>query len=58
MGYGGVKALSDITGIAETTIRRGAKELADPSYLEEGRVRNPGGGRKKTEEPSFPQGLH
>jgi len=45
MGYGGVKTLSQITGVAETTIRRGAKELMDPAYLQEERVRAPGAGR-------------
>ena len=46
MGYGGVKTVSQISGVAETTIRRGIKELSDPSYLEDERIRAPGGGRK------------
>ena len=46
MGYGGVKTVSQISGVAETTIRRGIRELSDPAYYEDERIRAPGGGRK------------
>jgi len=48
MGHGGIKVMSEITGMHSDTIRRGARELETclndrPS----GRVRKAGGGRKK-----------
>jgi hypothetical protein len=43
-GYGGIAAVSRITGRAARTIGRGLEDL--PAPLEEGRVRRPGGGRK------------
>ena len=47
-GYGGVSVLSRITGVAHSTIGRGLAELrgALPDLVA-GRVRRPGGGRKK-----------
>ena len=50
MGYGGIKTLSRITGVAESTIQRGLKELSDPSYIENKGVRAPGAGRKSAVE--------
>jgi hypothetical protein len=50
-GRGGVSAVSRITGLARSTIRRGLDELereADAAIR--GRVRRPGGGRKKKTE--------
>jgi Rhodopirellula transposase DDE domain len=44
-GYGGIAAVSRITGIASSTIGRGLKDLAGPR-LESSLVRRPGGGRK------------
>src|SRR5271168_5457065 len=43
-GYGGTAAVSRATGVARSTIIRGAKDLAAPSAT--GRVRRPGGGRR------------
>ena len=45
-GYGGVSVVSQITGIARSTIGRGVKEIGESLELEAGRVRKPGGGRK------------
>jgi hypothetical protein len=45
-GYGGIAAVSRITGIAPSTIGRGRNELAQDVSLEAGRLRRPGGGRK------------
>lgn len=45
-GYGGIAAVSRITGIAASTIGRGLKDLAASTRLEPGRVRLFGGGRK------------
>ena len=45
-GYGGVAAVSRITGIAPSTIGRGQRDLTEDVKLDPGRVRRPGGGRK------------
>ncbi len=45
-GYGGVSVVSQITGIARSTIGRGMKEIEENVPVEAGRVRKPGGGRK------------
>ena len=47
LGHGGVSAVSEATGIARTTIRRGLRELTSPVLLAPERSRRPGGGRKK-----------
>lgn len=46
-GYGGTAAVSRATGVARSTIIRGAKDLAGPLPAA-GRVRRPGGGRRLT----------
>jgi Rhodopirellula transposase DDE domain len=45
-GYGGIAAVSRITGIAPSTIGRGLSDLVEQVTLEPGRLRRPGGGRK------------
>ena len=47
LGRGGISRVSRITGIARTTITRGQQELAEGTSSETGRIRRPGGGRKK-----------
>jgi len=47
LGYGGAARVARLTGVARSTIHRGQKELASPSVLPAGRVRRPGGGRKR-----------
>lgn len=50
LGYGGDRLVAQITGLDEQTVRRGRTELA--ADLEErppGRVRRPGGGRRRLE---------
>jgi transposase len=50
-GFGGVQAVSKITGIARSTIGRALKELrGEAPAAPKGRVRRPGGGRKPTTE--------
>ena len=50
LGHGGVRAVAQVAGMSETTVRRGVAELeAGSDPLPEGRVRAPGGGRKRTE---------
>jgi transposase len=45
-GHGGISAVSQITGVARSTIGRGLVELRDGATAEPDRVRRPGGGRK------------
>jgi hypothetical protein len=52
-GRGGVTHLSRLTGMSRVTITQGVRDLHSPERLRgasSGRVRNPGGGRKKVEE--------
>src|SRR5271165_6930980 len=44
-GWGGPEAVSEITGLARSTIGRGLKDL-DAGPLPKGRVRREGGGRR------------
>jgi hypothetical protein len=59
LGHGGVTRISKITGIARSTIKRGQDEIAQGSTSLQKRIRNPGGGRKKTvfHYPDWPQAL-
>ena len=51
LGHGGVRAVARAAGVSETTVRRGVFELeAGDQPLSGGRVRLPGGGRKRVEE--------
>jgi transposase len=45
--HGGVSAVARATGISATTIYKGLRELASGETLGPGRVRRPGGGRKR-----------
>jgi len=50
-GRGGRAAVARATGASQATIRRGIAELADPAArAPQGRVRRPGGGRKRAVE--------
>jgi len=49
-GPGGVSLVSRVTGIARSTIDRGLVELREKASLDAGRVRRPGGGRKRLTE--------
>jgi hypothetical protein len=51
-GHGGVVAVATITGMSRTTIRRGLTEIRRADPLPAGRVRRPGGGRKRLEKKS------
>ena len=50
VGYGGISALSQITGMSRTTITIGCKELKTQKEYDLHRVRREGGGRKKISE--------
>jgi transposase len=45
-GHGGIAAVSQITGVARSTIGRGLVELRSGATVESDRIRKPGGGRK------------
>jgi transposase len=48
LGYGGVSAVAQATGVARGTIHRALKEIEDPGLMSaRDRVRVPGGGRKR-----------
>ena len=49
-GRGGVTAVARATGMSPTTIHKGLCELAAGETLPPGRVRRPGGGRKRLSE--------
>jgi hypothetical protein len=46
-GTGGISAVSQITGMSRPVIRQGLRELSAPAVHPVGRIRRPGGGRKK-----------
>lgn len=48
IGRGGISAVSRATGVSRQVIRRGVAELKEPVVGRTGRIRRPGGGRKKT----------
>lgn len=50
LGHGGVGTVARVARVSETTVRRGIAELAaDTGPLPDGRVRAPGGGRRRAE---------
>jgi len=52
LGYGGITYLSGVLGCSARTIERAAEELQNlPNDPAAGRVRAPGGGRKKKLKP-------
>ena len=50
VGRGGVKLMHEISGVSQTTIIRGKKELDERKAGNNDRIRKPGGGRKKITE--------
>lgn len=51
-GRGGITRLAQITGLSRNTIVRGQRELAPEESETAGRLRRPGGGRKRIEKKS------
>jgi hypothetical protein len=47
LGYGGVSILRRACGLSRKAIAKGIREIQDGDSLPEGRVRRPGGGRKR-----------
>ena len=53
LGHGGLEYVAEVLGCSARTIERGAEELDQlPNDPAAGRVRRPGGGRKKRSNPS------
>ena len=50
LGHGGLKVLSQITGLTDATITKGMKEINNPGEVDITRIRASGGGRKTVEE--------
>jgi hypothetical protein len=50
LGYGGIAVVHRATGMAVSTIRRGIRDVLSSEGPAEGRVRRPGGGRKRVVE--------
>jgi len=48
LGHGGVSAVARATGVSRRAIANGLKELAAPAASSVKRIRQPGGGRKRT----------
>jgi transposase len=59
IGRGGVSAVCRATGVSRQVIRQGVAELSEIAVHPPGRVRRPGGGRKKTveQDPALQQDL-
>jgi len=49
LGWGGVTAVAEATGISDRTIRTGIQELNNPKAVPSNRQRRPGGGRRSCE---------
>ena len=50
LGHGGKRYIGRLLGISQKTLRKGARELKDPTFYSQvptGRQRRAGGGRKK-----------
>jgi hypothetical protein len=61
LGHGGVSRLARLTGMSRVTITQGVRELRGRKRLkpaEAGRVRRPGGGRRKVEQVAPSIGPH
>lgn len=50
LGWGGVSAVAQATGLSDRTIRTGVKELDDPDALTSSRQRRAGAGRRRRED--------
>lgn len=59
LGWGGVAAVAEATGMSDRTIRTGIVELDDPDALTPDRQRRPGGGRhrRETDRPDLLEAL-
>ncbi|MFK0201626.1 ISAzo13 family transposase, partial [Streptomyces lavendulae] len=49
LGHGGIRAVAQAAQVSETTVRKGVDELEDGAEPL-GRIRRPGGGRKRAAE--------
>src|SRR3954454_3106046 len=49
IGRGGISRVARATGVSRRAIRSGLAQLRSPTTSDGGRIRRPGGGRRKTE---------
>ena len=47
LGYGGASYIYKLLGCDPKTVKRGQQDLSAPTACSDGRIRQPGGGRKK-----------
>ena len=59
LGHGGVSQVSRACGLSRKAITKGLREIATGTALPSGRIRRPGGGRKKitAQDPGLPDAL-
>ncbi|GAG35825.1 unnamed protein product, partial [marine sediment metagenome] len=51
LGHGGIKKMCELSGLSKPTVIKGIKELKSKEKLcEDGRIRRPGGGRKRLDD--------
>jgi transposase len=50
LGWGGISAVAQATGLSDRTIRTGIRELDNPEALASNRQRRPGAGRRRRED--------
>jgi hypothetical protein len=55
-GWGGVRQLSQITGLSRTTILRGQREIERTTRSRRQRIRRRGGGRQRVEKKTLASG--
>lgn len=53
LGRGGTQLMATVTGMSRTTIWRGRTEIEQTDTRSAGRVRAPGGGRKRVEKKAW-----
>src|SRR5262245_19957053 len=49
LGWGGITRLARVTGLSRETVRKGIAEWRGAARVAPGRIRRPGGGRKRVE---------
>lgn len=59
LGWGGISAVAEATGISDRTVRNGIQEIEDPHLTPTGRQRKPGAGRpsRENEQPDLIKAL-
>lgn len=59
LGHGGIKKMSEVTGLSRPTIIKGIKELKTKRKLDAGeKIRQPGAGRKRINALGLPSSIN